>query len=92
MICETETYQSIMVDSEEVYAFCGSVDSKEIVVYFAPSMNSASDELIPSERLIRTDGWMQNREGIWVRIQGTVRNIRNQKFLFVSEILDLRSL
>uniref|UniRef100_A0A915ATT0 RCR-type E3 ubiquitin transferase n=8 Tax=Parascaris univalens TaxID=6257 RepID=A0A915ATT0_PARUN len=59
--------QSILMDADETYVV---QNGHSIVLHESPSLEAVSAEMIDSavEPEVKTDGWLHNRHGVWVRL------------------------
>lgn len=51
-------------------------EGEKVQLYHGPSMNNlVKGELLEGKKEILSDGWIQNSQGIWIRIAGLQRYI-----------------
>ncbi|KAK0411800.1 hypothetical protein QR680_005853 [Steinernema hermaphroditum] len=68
--------QSVLIEADEIYEIVPSPSG--VVVFDFPSTTAHSEVCLRNESEFFTDGWIHNREGVWLRLKINGRYVRAQ--------------
>ncbi|TKR87164.1 hypothetical protein L596_011612 [Steinernema carpocapsae] len=68
--------QSVLIEADETYEIPASPNG--VLVFDYPSTSAHSEICLKKQMELLTDGWIHNREGVWLRLKANGRYVRAQ--------------